>query len=125
MQYVGMIFSYFSLSLVIRNVWPQRMSLKSFIVLFMMTLITGIPVTIFSCIPYGLFGIFVAICIFGLANNKDTAPQNVCMGIIGFVLTLLMSSLLKNLLSLIIPADVSDNSYFAVVYYYIVFGPID
>lgn len=113
MQYVGMIFSYFSLSLVIRNVWPQRMSLKSFTVLFMMTLIAGIPVTIFSCIPYGLFGIFVAICIFGLTNNKDTAPQNICMGMIGCILAVIMSSLLKNLLSLIIPADVSDNLYFS------------
>lgn len=48
MQYVGMVLSYFSLSLVIRNVWPQRMSLKAFIMLFMLTLLTGIPVTIFS-----------------------------------------------------------------------------
>lgn len=63
MQYVGMVLSYFSLSLVIRNVWPQRMSLKAFIMLFMLTLLTGIPVTIFSCVPYGLFGILVAICI--------------------------------------------------------------
>lgn len=33
MQYVGIVLSYFSLSLVIRNVWPQRMSLKAFIML--------------------------------------------------------------------------------------------
>lgn len=113
MQYVGMIFSYFSLSLVIRNVWPQRMSFKSFSVLFMLILLAGIPVTIFSCIPYGLFGILATICISGLIIDKDTASQNVCMGMIGFGLTVIMSSLLKNLLSLIIPADVLDNSYFS------------
>lgn len=113
MQYVGMVLSYFSLSLVIRNVWPQRMSLKAFIMLFMLTLLTGIPVTIFSCVPYGLFGILVAICIFGLVANRDTASQNICMGMIGFVLTSIMSSLLKNILVAVIPSDLSDNQYFS------------
>ena len=113
MQYVGMVLSYFSLSLVIRNVWPQRMSLKAFIMLFMLTLLTGIPVTIFSCVPYGLFGILVAICIFGLVANRDTASQNICMGMIGFVLTSIMSSLIKNILVAVIPSDISDNQYFS------------
>ncbi len=113
MQYVGMVLSYFSLSLVIRNVWPQRMSLKAFIMLFMLTLLTGIPVTIFSCVPYGLFGILVAICIFGLVANRDTASQNICMGMIGFVLTSIMSSLIKNILVAVIPSDLSDNQYFS------------
>lgn len=113
MQYVGMILSYFSLSLVIHNVWPQRMRLKSLIVLFMMLLIAGIPVTIFSCVPYGLFGILVAICIFGLITHRDTAPQNICMGMIGFILTTIISSLLKNFLSLIIPVDLSKHLYFS------------
>lgn len=108
-----MILSYFSLSLVIHNVWPQRMSFKSFLVLFMMTLLAGIPVTIFSCVPYGLFGFLVAICIFGLIINRDTAPQNICMGMIGCILAVIMSSLLKNILSVIIPSDLSDNPYFS------------
>lgn len=113
MQYVEMILSYFSLSLVIYNVWPQRMSFKSFLVLFVMTLLAGIPVTIFSCVPYGLFGFLVAICIFGLIINRDTAPQNICMGMIGCILAVIISSLLKNILSVIIPSDLSDNPYFS------------
>ena len=52
-----MLLSFFQLSLAIRNVWPKRMSLKAFIVLYMLLLLAGMPVTLLSCIPYGLFGI--------------------------------------------------------------------
>ena len=66
-----MLLSFFQLSLAIRNVWPQRMSLKAFTMLYMMLLLAGMPVTLLNCIPYGLFGILVAVCIFGLAVSRD------------------------------------------------------
>ena len=86
-QFVEMLLPFFQLSLAIRNVWPKRMSLKTFFILYMLLLLAGMPVTLLSCIPYGLFGILVAACIFGLTACRDTASQNVCMGMIGFVLT--------------------------------------
>ena len=82
-----MFLSFFQLSLGIRNVWPQRMSLKAFILLYILLLLAGMPVTLLACIPYGLFGILVAVCIYGLVICRDTASQNVCMGMIGSVLT--------------------------------------
>lgn len=68
-----MLLSFFQLSLAIRNVWPQRMSLKAFLMLYVLLLLAGIPVTLLSCISYGLFGILAAVCIYGLIVCRDTA----------------------------------------------------
>lgn len=104
-----MLLSFFQLSLAIRNVWPKRMNLKAFAALYLLLLLAGMPVTLLACIPYGLFGILVAVCIFGLAVSRDTAPQNVCMGMIGAVLAVLTDNLLSNLLNMIIPMDLSNQ----------------
>lgn len=74
---IEMLLSFFQLSLAIRNVWPGRMSLRAFLGLYIPLLLAGMPVTFLSCIPYGLFGILVAACIYGLVICRDTAPQNV------------------------------------------------
>lgn len=113
MQYVNMLLPFFQLSLAIRNVWPKRMSLKAFTALYILLLLSAVPVTVLSCIPYGLFGILVAICIFGLATYRDTAPQNICMGILGFVLAVMISSLLGNIFGMIISPELLENPYFS------------
>lgn len=89
-----MLLSFFLLSVAIRNVWPRRMSLKAFFVLYVLLLLAGIPVTLLDCIPYGLFGILVAACIYGLVYCRDTASGNICMSMIGFVLTIVVENLL-------------------------------
>ena len=106
-----MLFSFFLLSLAIRNVWPTRMSLKAFMILYLLLLLAGMPVTLLSCIPYGLFGILVAICLYGLAACRDTAAQNVCMGMIGFVLTAVTDNLLTYALYLRIPLSFMNQPY--------------
>ena len=109
-----MLLSFFQLSLAIRNVWPKRMSLKAFIALYILLLLAGTPVTLFSCIPYGLFGIPVAICIYGLVTYKDTASQNVCMGMIGCVLAIVTDNFLTNILHMLIPPTFISRQYVAV-----------
>lgn len=69
------------------------------------------PVTLLSCIPYGLFGIPMAICIYGLATCRDSAAQNVCMGMIGFILTIVVNNLLTNFLYLLIPLSFMERRY--------------
>ena len=98
-----MLLSFFQLSLAVRNVWPKRMSLKAFIVLYILLLLAGMPVTLLGCIPYGLFGILVAVCIYGLVICRDTASQNVCMGMIGFVLAVVTDSMLSIILDMLVP----------------------
>ena len=106
-----MLLSFFQLSLGIRNVWPKHMNLKAFIGLYMLLLLAGMPVTLLSCIPYGLFGILAAVCIYGLAAYRDTAAQNVCMGMIGCLLTIVTDNFLVNLLHMLIPLSFINQPY--------------
>ena len=113
MQYVKMLLPFFQLSLAIRNVWPKNMSLKAFVSLFILLSFAAVPVTVLSCIPYGLFGILAAVCIFGLVTYRDTTSQNIGMGMIGFVLAVIVSSLLENILGMVIPPDLLVHPYFS------------
>ncbi len=106
-----MLSSFFQLSLAIRNVWPQRMSLKALLALYMLLLLAGTPVTLLSCIPYGLFGILVAVCVYGLTAYRDTAAQNVCMGMIGCVLAIVADNFLTILLHTLIPLSFISQQY--------------
>ncbi len=106
-----MLLSFFELSLAIRNVWPKRMSLKAFIVLYMLLLLAGMPITLLSCIPYGLFAIPAVVCIYGLVTCRETAAQNVCMGMIGFVLTVITNNFLTNFLHMLIPLSFIKQKY--------------
>ena len=107
-----MLLSFFRLSLAIRNVWPQHMNFKAFSVLYILLLVAGMPVTLLACVPYGLFGILVAVCIYGLIACRDTAPQNVFMGMIGCMLAVVTENLLANFLYLLIPSPLSNQWYF-------------
>lgn len=106
-----MLLSFFQLSLGIRNVWPQRMSLKALLALYLVLLVAAVPVTLLSCIPYGLFGILAAVCVFGLAVNRDTASQNVCMGMIGCVVTIVADNFLTIILHMLIPLSLIERQY--------------
>ena len=108
-----MLLSFFRLSLAIRNVWPQHMNFKAFSVLYMLLLVAGMPVTLLACIPYGLFGILVAVCIYGLIACRDTAPQNVFMGMIGCMLAVVTENLLANFLDILMPSPLSNQWYFS------------
>ena len=107
-----MLLSFFRLSLAIRNVWPQHMNFKAFSVLYILLLVAGMPVTLLACVPYGLFGILVAVCIYGLIACRDTAPQNVLMGMIGCMLAVVTENLLANFLYILIPSPLSNQWYF-------------
>ncbi len=114
MQYTGMLLSFFVLSLAIRNVWPRHMSLKAFLALYILLLAAGMPVTLLACIPYGLFGILAAACIFGLIYCRETAAQNVCMSMIGFVLAAVTDDFVKFLLDMLFPMTLSKLPFFSV-----------
>ena len=107
-----MLLSFFRLSLAIRNVWPQHMNFKGFSVLYILLLVAGMPVTLLACVPYGLFGILAAVCIYGLIACRDTAPQNVFMGMIGCMIAVVTENLLANFLYLLIPSPLSNQWYF-------------
>ena len=106
-----MLLSFFQLSLAIRNVWPVRMGLKAFLALYILLLLAGTPVTLLSCIPYGLFGIVVAVCVFGLVVNRDTSSRNVCMGMIGCMLAIVTDNFLTIFLQMVIPVSFLSRQF--------------
>ena len=108
-----MLLSFFQLSLAIRNVWPRPMSPKAFLALYLLLLLAGTPVTLFACVPYGLFGILVAACIYSLVTSRETAPQNVCMAMTGIVLTVVTENVLGLFLSLLTPPALSGQPFFS------------
>lgn len=110
-----MLLSFFQLSLAIRNVWPKHMGLKAFIALYMLLLLAGMPVTLLSCIPYGLFALPAAVCIYGLITCRDTAAQNVCMGMIGFILTVVTVNLLTSIFNLFTPLSSISQPYISFI----------
>lgn len=106
-----MLLSFLRLSLAIRNVWPQHMNFKAFSILYLLLLAAGMPVTLLACVPYGVFGILAAVCIYGLIACRDTAPQNVFMGMIGCMLAVVTENLLANFLYILIPSPFSNQWY--------------
>ena len=114
MQYIDILSSFFLLSIAIRNMWSQRISLKAFIMLYMLLLLAGAPVTLLSCIPYGLFGILVAVCVYALVAYHDTAYQNICMGMIGCVLAIVIDGLLASFLNMLFPLTLSNQQFFSI-----------
>jgi len=88
------------------------MNFKGISVLYILLLVAGMPVTLFACVPYGLFGILAAVCIYGLIACRDTAPQNVFMGMIGCLLAVVTENLLANFLYILIPSPLSNQWYF-------------
>lgn len=111
MPSIGTLLSFFRLSLAIRNVWPGRMSFKAFAALCLLLSVAGAPVTLFSCIPYGLFAIPAAVCIYGLAVCRDTAPQNVGMGLMGCVLAVVADNFLTGILDRLFPPALLDRPF--------------
>ena len=113
MPYIDTLSSFFVLCIAIRNMWSERISLKAFIMLYMLLLLAGTPVILLSCIPYGLFGILAAVCIYALAAYRNTAYQNICLGMIGFILAALVDDLLAGFLNILFPLTLSNQQFFS------------
>lgn len=113
MHYIDILSSFLLLSIAIRNMWSQHMRPKAFITLYILLLLAGAPVTLLSCIPYGLSGILVAVCIYALVAYRETAYQNICMGMIGSVLTVVIDDLLTSFLNILFPLALLNQQYFS------------
>ena len=88
--YFEMLLSVFLLSIAIINVWLQKMTIKAYAALCALLVIATLPITLLSYMQYGFFSILVAVCLFGLISYRNTRPQNICMGLTGCVLTVMI-----------------------------------
>lgn len=101
--YINMLLSILLLSIAIKNIWPQKMSIKEYGILCSVLLIAALPVTFSSYMRYGLFSLLIAVCLYSLFIHRDNRPQNICMGLIGCILTVITDNLLSGLLFLLPP----------------------
>ena len=90
--YLSLLFPVFLFAITICNVWPQKMGLKGFVVLYGLMACAALPIPLLKFKQYGLFSVLLVICLYGLITYRDTRPQNICMGFFGCVLTLLLEN---------------------------------
>lgn len=99
--YLNMLLSVFLLSIAIRNLWPQKMSMKAYGALCIILAVAAVPITLSSYMQYGLFSILVAVCLYSLFAYRNTRPQNISMGLLGCFLTVVIDNLLTGIFSLL------------------------
>jgi len=109
--YFEMLLSVFQFSIAIRNVWPQKMSWKAYVALYALLLVAALPVTLLPYMRYGLFTILIAVCVYGLLSHRDTQPQNICMGLVGCALAIVIDDLLIDGLTALLPAATLESPW--------------
>lgn len=90
--YLSLLFPFLLVALTIRNVWPQKMGLKSFAAFYVLIVCAALPIPLLTYKQYGLFSVLLAVCLYGLAAYRDTRPKNICMGFFGLVLAIVLDN---------------------------------
>ena len=125
--YLSLLFSIFLIAIVIRNVWPQKMGLKAFAALYAMMFCAALPTPLLTFKQYGFFNVLLAVSLYGLVTYRDTRPKNICMGLFGCALAIILENVLAGIRRSL-PFDFSQENLcieifdlvFRVMFYYII-----
>ncbi|MDE6642450.1 MAG: GHKL domain-containing protein [Acetatifactor sp.] len=109
--YLSLLFPVFLVAITIRNVWPQKMGLKAFAVLYVLMVCAALPIPLLTFKQYGLFSVLLVICLYGLITYRDTRPKNICMVFFGCVLAIILDNMLVGLRSLLPVEPLRENPY--------------
>lgn len=107
--YFSILFSVFLFAVAIRNLWPQKMSAQAFAALYVPMACAALPIPLLTHKQYGLFCVLLVVCAYGLTAYRDTRPQNICMGISGCVLALILVNVATGLESALFPQTLRDG----------------
>ena len=125
--YLSLLFPVFLFAITIRNVWPQKMGLKAFAALYAMMLCAALPIPLLTFKQYGFFNILLVVCLYGLITYRDTRPKNICMGLFGCGLAIIVENVLAGLQRSMPFELLPDNPYisicaaaFQVMFYYVI-----
>lgn len=125
--YLSLLFPIFLFAITLRNVWPQKMGLKAFAALYALMVCASLPIPLLTFKQYGFFNVLLSICLYGLITYRDTRPKNICMGLFGFGLAIIVENVLAGLQRSLPFALLPDNPYiaiciaaFRVIFYYII-----
>ena len=126
-SYISLLFPLFLFAITIRNVWPQKMGLKAFAALYALMVCAALPIPLMTFKQYGFFNVLLIICLYGLITYRDTRPKNICVGLFGFGLALILDNVLLSLQRLLPFEPLWENRYAAfcdaalqVMFYYII-----
>ena len=95
--YLSLLFSIFLIAITIRNVWPQKMGLKAFAALYALMFCAALPTPLLTLKQYGFFNVLLVVCVYGLVTYRDTRPKNICMGLLGCALAIILENVLAGL----------------------------
>ena len=109
--YLSLLFPVFLIAVTIRNVWPQKMGLKAFAVLYTLMVCAALPIPLLTFKQYGLFSVLFTVCRYGLFTYRDTRPKNICMVFFGCVLAIILDNVLVGFRNLLPLASLQDNPY--------------
>ena len=125
--YLSLLFSIFLIAITIRNVWPQKMGLKAFAALYAMMFCAALPTPLLTFKQYGFFNVLMAVCVYGLVSYRDTRPKNICMGLFGCGLAIILENVLAGFRRSLPFESLQDNLCtevcdvaFRVMFYYII-----
>lgn len=125
--YLSLLFPLFLIAITICNVWPQKMGLKAFAALYALMVCAALPIPLLTFKQYGFFNVLLVICLYGLVTYRDTRPKNICMGLFGCGLAIILDNVLLSLQRLLPfeslwekPYIVIFDAVFLVVFYYII-----
>ncbi len=125
--YLSLLFPIFLVAITIRNVWPQKMGLKAFAALYALMFCAALPVPLLIFKQYGFFNILLAVSLYGMITYRDTRPKNICMGLFGCALAIIVENVLTVFLRSLPLEFLPDNPYtaictavFRVMLYYII-----
>ena len=125
--YLSLLFSIFLIAITIRNVWPQKMGLRAFAALYAMMFCAALPTPLLTFKQYGLFNVLLTVCVYGLITYRDTRAKNICMGLFGCALAIILENVLAGFRRLLSIEPLPENLCieifdlaFRVMFYYII-----
>ena len=126
-SYISLLFPLFLFAITIHNVWPKKMGLKGFAALYALMVCAALPIPLLTFKQYGFFNVLLIICLYGLITYRDTRPKNICMGLFGFGLALILDNVLLSLQRLLPfdplwenPCAAFFDAALQVMFYYII-----
>lgn len=103
----------------IRNMWFHKMKAHAFAILYAVLFLGLLPGVLIG--QFSSFTIIMGICLYGLFIDKTTRPQNICMGLLGYLISVVINNLTSGIYSLFKGEFLQTDTWFWSVFVPIMF----
>lgn len=99
--YIDIMLAAFMITIAIRNVSHRKMSRKEMVLLYaLLCFAAGFFALFMPLKQYSSFSVIAVICLYGTLFHRETRPQNICMGLLGFVLCVVIDNIFSGIWSI-------------------------